>query len=183
MHASSLCAFVSAHAYLEQNCSFNFAKWSSDSRKLHPRAGKKKQNQKGSNNLEGSILENFLMNRDERKGNEKEGGKREERNRERKRKKERERKAVECRLIDTILGEARNSSRRTIYSRTSETNFHLDPFDGLFPSLPFPWQFRMDGERAKERKRRRRKKEEKGGGCTMAQSQRQKSYRGCRRGN
>lgn len=54
----------------------------------------------------------------------------------------------------------------------------MDYFVSLLSS---PWQFRMDGERAKKKKKKEKK--EKGEGCTMSQSQRQKSYRACKRGN
>lgn len=100
------------------------------------------------------------MNRGERKeGREKKEKKK--RNTEREKERERKKEAVECRLIDTILGDARNSSRRTIYRRTSETNFHLDPFDGLFRLPPLLPLAISNGWRTSEKKRKRKKRKKK----------------------
>lgn len=112
--------------------------------------GKGQNKTEGSNNLEGSILENFLMNRGERKGG-RETRKRKKGTKQR----ERERSCwMQVNWYDPWRCE--KFFKEDDLQTTSETNFHLDPFDGLFRLLP--WQFRMDGERAKKKRKKKKKK-------------------------
>lgn len=171
MHASSLCAFVSAHAYLEQNS----ISQSGPPIPVNYILGRGKNKTKRDRIISKFDPQEFLNESRKRKGNEK----KEENGIEKER--VRERKAVECRLIDTWRGEKffKEDDLRVVQAKQIFTSIRSMDFPPSSSLGNFEW---MANERKKKKKKKKEKKE-KGGGCTMAQSQRQKSYRGCRRGN